>query len=118
MKIESLKELQKVIALCRKTGVQSIKVDGIELILGAEPRKASKSLDYSSDFPEASVQVPQFQGYSTPISSETIDFTISNDMVAAQMEALDTQQIADKIAISELTEEQLLFYSAQGHIEQ
>lgn len=34
MKIESLKDLEKVIKLCRKLGVEVIKVDGVELVLG------------------------------------------------------------------------------------
>jgi hypothetical protein len=36
MKVESLKDLAKLIALCRKTGVESIRVDGVELHLGPE----------------------------------------------------------------------------------
>ena len=106
MTIDSIKDLQKVIALCRKTGVVSIKVDGIELQLGAAPikTKVQQAIDYSADFPESSIPVPQFQGYSAPTEGET---TVTH-----------VQAVADKIASDELTDEQLLFYSAQGHVEQ
>lgn len=94
MTISSLKELQKLIALCRKTGVASIKVDGIEFNLGALPsvKTQSKPIDFSSDFPESSIKVPQFQGYVAPIVDE-------------------------KIQTDELSEEQLLFYSSAGRVE-
>lgn len=97
--IENLKDLQKIIALCRKQGVTHIKIGDLELNLGSMPPKPSKPVDYSNDFPEANIQVPQYEEYSAP-------------------DTLDTKAIADKIATSELTEEQLLFYSAQGHVEQ
>ena len=37
MTINSLKELDKLIQLCRRRGVESIRVDGIEFHLGQEP---------------------------------------------------------------------------------
>lgn len=37
MKIDTIKDLKKVIQLCRETGVDIIKVDGIELVLGSSP---------------------------------------------------------------------------------
>lgn len=37
MKINTLKDLEKVVKLCRKSGIDSIKIDGIELQLGPEP---------------------------------------------------------------------------------
>lgn len=43
MEIKDLKALQKVITLCRKTGVQSIKIDNIEFHLGEEPIKHTNS---------------------------------------------------------------------------
>lgn len=48
MKIESLKDLEAIIKLCRKTGVASIEVNGIKLELGAEAPKRLKS-ERSSD---------------------------------------------------------------------
>lgn len=95
MKIENLKELQKVIALCQKSGVQSIKIDGIEMVITLKHNAKSnkKQLDYSTDFPEASIPVPQYNDTS------------------------EVQAIADKIATDELTPEQQLFYSAVAHSE-
>lgn len=85
MKIDSIKDLTKLVQLCRKTGVLSIKVDGIELTLGAEPlKKAYKPTSYS--IPSA--------------TSNTAYGEIDEDT---------------KILTDELTPEQLLFYSAQGH---
>lgn len=46
MKVENHRDLAKLIALCRKQGVKSIKMAGIELELGdipASPVKAAKS---------------------------------------------------------------------------
>lgn len=37
MTINTLKDLDKLIALCRKRGIQSIKVDNVELKLGDMP---------------------------------------------------------------------------------
>lgn len=96
MKIQNLKELQKVIHLCQKSGVTSIKIDGIELLLGPVPNKPPKPVDFSSDFPEASISVPK---YSPSTRSDEV------------------KSIADKIATDELTSEQLMFYSSQGHTE-
>lgn len=42
MKIDNIKDLKKVIQLCRETGVDIIKCDGIELVLGSAPAKAIK----------------------------------------------------------------------------
>lgn len=38
MKIENLKQLQKLIQLCRKTGVEAIEVDNIKMNLGPVPK--------------------------------------------------------------------------------
>lgn len=37
MKLESLNDIKKLIDLCRKAGVESIKVEGLELKLGELP---------------------------------------------------------------------------------
>ena len=42
MKIDSLKELKQVIELCRKSGVDLIKIDNIELVLGNKFDAAKK----------------------------------------------------------------------------
>lgn len=80
MKIESLKELTKVIQACRKLGVESIKVDNVEFHLGHLPDKPGKT--------EITVGMGKYivPGGITP----------------------DTKIITD-----ELTEEQLMFYSAR-----
>lgn len=45
MKIESLKDLKKLLTLCREQGVNIIKVDGMELVLEGQPiLKATKSI--------------------------------------------------------------------------
>lgn len=92
MTINNLKELQKLILLCRKTGINSIKIDNIEFHLGAEPRQATKPTDFSSDFPEASIPVPQYNG--------------------AEPSEEDRLKEHMAIATEELTPDQLLFYSA------
>lgn len=40
--VDSIKELEKLIKMLRKNGVESAKVDGIELKLGSEPPPPSK----------------------------------------------------------------------------
>jgi len=42
MTISTLKDLERLVRLMRKEGVQAIKVDGIELELGVLPTKAQK----------------------------------------------------------------------------
>lgn len=86
MKIENLKELQKVIQACRKLGVQSIKIDNVEFHLGSLP-SVRKTTDYSADFPEASIKIPKFTGEISAI---------------------------DPIATEELTPEQLMMWSAKS----
>ncbi len=91
MKIDNLKDLSKLIALCRKSGIDAIKIDNIELHLGKLPLKASSrpKAVFQAKAPEEDIQVPQFNGM--PITEPK-----------------------DDVETDELTEEQLLFYSAQG----
>lgn len=91
MEIKDLKGLSKLIALCRKAGVEAIKIDNIELHLGKMPLKASirpKVMSYTAS--EENIKVPQFNG------------------PQAQEEAVDD------VETDELTDEQKLFYSATG----
>jgi hypothetical protein len=88
LKIENLKELQKLIALCRKTGVESIKVDNVEFHLGAAPRQASRPQPEILQDPLANVSVPKPNIYNE-VTEDT------------------------KIITDELTEEQLMYYSAR-----
>lgn len=86
MNIESLKDLEKVLKLARKLGVTTMKVDNIEFQLGSIPERSKRSDFTSLELPpEANIPVPQYQ-----VSSE-----------------------AEKILTEELTQEQLLMWSAR-----
>lgn len=91
MKIENLKEFKALIKACRQLGVESFEADGCFVKLGALPVKQpnSPAIDQTS-FPEASVKVPAYDG---PITEPEI------------------------VPTEGLTEDQLMFYSAQGHEE-
>lgn len=84
MKLESIKDLEKVIKLCRKLGVNAIKIDGVEFALS--------TLNHS-------VKPKTFSDIATSTSS-FVPNGITEDM---------------KIVTDELTDEQLLFYSATGN---
>lgn len=80
MKIESLKELDKLMQLCRKRGVSSITVDGVTFHMNEKAQYVTKHVtaapDYSNDFPEASIPVPKFTGEITdPEAPETTELT-------------------------------------------
>ena len=55
MKLENIKDLKQVIDLCRKTGVDIIKIDNIEIVLGAKtttpvkPKRAAAIDSYISE---------------------------------------------------------------------
>lgn len=83
MTINNLKDLAKLIALCQKTGVEAIKIDGIEMAI--RPKTLSKAK-----------RVPSFD-YGVPAEANakiTID------------EPIDMPD--------ELSDDQLLMWSAQG----
>jgi len=83
MKIESLKDLEKVIKLCRKNGIETFKIDGIEFKLGSLP-------------------VEDRQTASPTYMPGDIGVTYTPGGVTA-----DT-----KIVTEELSDEQMLFWSA------
>jgi hypothetical protein len=85
MTISDLKDLEKLIKLCRKTGVSNITIDGIVLELGYEPLKTFKGKPMRPMLNKILGEV----GEDTPI--------------------------IDNIQTDELTEEQLLYYSAVPH---
>ena len=88
MQIKTLKEFEKLVTICRKKGILVLKVDNVEFQLGPEPKSNKPTVDLEA-FPEASIKVP------TPnINEIVVDY-------------------ADKIATDELTEDQLLYYSAR-----
>lgn len=90
MKIDSLKQLDRLLALCQKRGVTSITVDGISLNLQSFTKKAKtvRQID-TTVFPEETVIVPQYNG---GINEDT------------PIEAINEET---------LTDEQLMFYSAR-----
>lgn len=50
MKIDSIKDLEAVINLCRRKGVTSIEIDNIKLALGEKPeRKAIESTEANKE---------------------------------------------------------------------
>lgn len=84
--IKDLKDLKKILKLCRSEGIAVIKIGDIEVHLGPEPLKKAQTS------PNASVSP-----YSYPPNAITEDTRI---------------ELPD-----ELTEEQLLMWSSQGHNE-
>lgn len=95
MTISSLKDLQKLLKLCRQQGVTSIKVDGIELTLNLNEQRTRSYID-SDAFPEANIRVPQY----------------------TQINVQDTEGIEPKIDMpDELSPEQLMFYSAKPEVQ-
>jgi len=82
MKIESLKDLQKLIQLCRKMGVEAFEVGEIKMSLGPEPAKYKATAIYKQTLQKTLAP-----------GGITEDVTIPTDL---------------------LTDEQLLFWSAQG----
>jgi hypothetical protein len=87
MKIESFKDLQKLIQLCRKTGIEAIEIDNVKMNLGPTPTIVSNTRQ----------KVSQVANETQPV------FTPGGI----------TEEI--QIPTNGLTDEQLLFYSAQGH---
>lgn len=83
MTINSLKELERLVKACRRLGVDSITVDGIELKLGAKPAASASS----KRKPQSLVNMP-----TVPVFGQDglADAQIPTDM---------------------LTNEQMLFYS-------
>lgn len=60
MKVNTLSDLKKLLKLCRAEGVQAIKVDGLEIGLGALPVSASRPKHAPYDLnlpPEATAQI-------------------------------------------------------------
>lgn len=99
MTINSLKDLEKLIKLCQKTGVLAVKANGIELQLGVKPHKPSRPPRLED--PLASVSVP------TPNLFDPVAF-------AKAQAAKATAALKEQIEMpDELSDEQLLMYSAR-----
>lgn len=88
MLIESLKDLEKLVKLMRKTGIDKIKVDGVELELNSLPY-SGKYLPKTRQSFEEPTYTPGGVDANTPIHM-------------------------DNIPSDGLTEEQLLMWSANG----
>jgi len=86
MQIKDVKDLRKIIQLCRQTGVYKIKVDNVELELGSEPYKQPRT----PSLQEQTIN-PWAMNYSPGVNVSTDDVKIPS--------------------FDDLTEEQKLFYS-------
>lgn len=89
MVINNLKDLKALVQLCRKEGIDAFEIGDIKFNLGAKPKRERKHTPIEFDIPEASVKIPQY-----------------NPIVK--------QVVADVIKTDDLTQEELLFYSATG----
>ena len=100
MTIDSLKDLEKLIKLCRKSGVSTIRVDGIDLVLSPIESQRPPKVSYEHQDPMASLEVP------TP--------NIQDPIAAAKAEAAkQLKAIQDYIQTDEMSEEQQMFYSTR-----
>lgn len=93
MKLESIKDLEALVKLCRKHGIEAIEVDNVKFSLGSAPKRVSI---LRSEDPLADARIPMFNG-------------ITNPNVA--------QVVADQIKTDELSPDQLLFYSSSDRLE-
>ena len=100
MKVDNLKDLEKLIKLCRKTGIHSIKVDGMEFELGALPDRPRLT---RLDDPMAGVSIP------AP--------NILDPIAAAKAHAAaELKKVQDYIQTDEPTEDQMLMWSARAEV--
>lgn len=86
MKIDTLKDLEKLVKLCRRLGIDAMEIGDIKFGLGQLPVIPKKS-NIQSMFQEADLRIPKY-----------------NPVV--------TDSTPDIIKTDELTDEQLLFYSS------
>lgn len=92
MTINSLKELDKLMLLCKKRGIKAIKIDNIEFAI--EEVVLSTATKSTSKMP-----------------------FVAPDLITGSFDP-GTISVNDKIDMpDELTQEQLMFFSAQGHAE-
>ena len=89
MTVATIKDLENVIKLMRKTGVEHLIVDGVEINLGSEPIKYKE--------PKAA----------KPTMQDTLQRIMNPGVAYAPTE--DTQITTDN-----LTDDQLLYYSSQS----
>jgi hypothetical protein len=87
--VDNLKDLEKLLKLCRKQGVQSIRFDGVEVHLGdlPQPQRSLKAA-----FPEQTVNPKAYQDAFDPGK-----IIVPTDL---------------KVPTDEMTEEQMMFGSS------
>jgi hypothetical protein len=68
MLIKDLKTLEKLVKLCKKQGINAIKIGNIEFSIESGP-KAIRPIE--ADIPEAKIKVPKFNGNLQPDKIET-----------------------------------------------
>lgn len=86
-----LKQLKKLIQLCRQTGVESIKFEGIEMHLGPTPMIVRQTRQSTGTYTEE------------PITESAFNKTVAH---------YSMNQPQERIATDELTEEQLMLWSS------
>lgn len=96
MKINDIKDLEKVVKLCRRLGIDALEVDNIKFNLGLAPKRQRLQSNPANDFPEANIKIPLY----TPVSAG-----------GANSAAMGEVSSSSTINIEELTEEQLLNWS-------
>jgi hypothetical protein len=96
MQIQTLKDLEHLIKLCRKTGVDSVTIDGITIKLGDMPEKSTKSNNRKSSTKEIDVDQPIPSAFMEHNPAEALK--LYNDILVQ----------------GALTEEQQLYYSVSG----
>ncbi len=101
MKIDSIKEFEKLVKSCRKLGVDAMEIGEIKFNLGPMPKVGRQVPKVgNSEFPEENIPVPKFNGILVNTDDDTIPVT---NEVAAQ----------DRIeSPDDLTEEQKMFLSS------
>lgn len=66
MKIETIKDLEAVLKLCRKQGVTSISIDGIQLAIGDMPEEKLKTEQQPEARPQPEYTEEQILAWSVP----------------------------------------------------
>lgn len=82
MKIDSVNDLRKIIELCRKTGVESIKVDNVEIKLGeapAKPQRASKTVQPPIFAPGGITDDSQIESFDALTDEQKLFYSVVTD---------------------------------------
>lgn len=104
MTISDLSQLEQLIKLCRKTGINTIEIDNIKFSLSPIEKRTRTKPEPPSD-PLASVSVPEFNGV-----LDTADLIAQSKVEAAKA----LKELTDDIAMPDmLSEDQLLNWSSR-----